>query len=126
MRHAWIWLAAVGCTEHRELPDPGTQSIEVTLVSPADPGTIDRRLPETQRRVVVNLEHVVRLGGAAIGVLVAHDLRLDRLGGALRLCGANPRVATVLDQIRLPALLDIFPSLEDAVLATWDRGQGAA
>lgn len=55
MRHAWIWLAAVGCTEHRGHGLEGTQSIEVTLVSPADPGTIDRRLGDAQRRVVMNL-----------------------------------------------------------------------
>jgi hypothetical protein len=48
------WLAA-GCTEHRDHGMEGPQSIRVTLVSPADPGAIDRRLPETQRTVVVDL-----------------------------------------------------------------------
>ncbi|HWU88768.1 MAG TPA: hypothetical protein VN253_15990 [Kofleriaceae bacterium] len=46
---------AAGCTEHRGHGLEGTQSIEVTLVSPANPGSIDQRLPDTQRTIVVNL-----------------------------------------------------------------------
>ena len=38
------------------------------------------------RHVVVNLEFVRHLNAQAIGVLLAHHLRLDRAGGALRLC----------------------------------------
>ena len=48
-------LLAAGCTEHRGHGLEGAQSIQVTLVAPADPGTIDRRLPDTQRMVVVDL-----------------------------------------------------------------------
>ena len=48
-------LVAAGCTEHRGHGLTGTQSIEVTLVSPADPGAIDRRLPDTMRTLVVDL-----------------------------------------------------------------------
>lgn len=47
--------AAVGCTEHRGHGLEGTQSLEVTLVSPADPGAIDRRLLDSQHTVVVNV-----------------------------------------------------------------------
>lgn len=48
-------LLAAGCTEHRGHGLTGTQSIEVTLTAPADPGAIDRRLPATVSAVVVNL-----------------------------------------------------------------------
>jgi len=50
-------LSAVGCTEHRGHGLVGTQSIQVTLVSPTDPGSVetDHRLPETMRTVVVDL-----------------------------------------------------------------------
>ena len=37
------------------------------------------------RQVVVNLEYVAHLSAQAIGVLLAHHLRLDRAGGA---CGS--------------------------------------
>lgn len=71
------------------------------------------------RRVVVNLEHVARLGSAGVGMLAALHLRLDRMGGALRLCGANARVGLMLEQIRLTALLDLHPNVEEAVLSAW-------
>ena len=48
-------LAAAGCTEHRELDLPGTQSLAVTLVSPADPGALDRRLPDAQPTVTIDV-----------------------------------------------------------------------
>ncbi|WP_435008706.1 STAS domain-containing protein [Tundrisphaera lichenicola] len=76
----------------------------------------DRRFP---RRVVINLAHVGHLSGQAIGILVAHHLRLDRTGGALRICLANPRVAAVLDHVRLGMLVDCHPSIDDAVVAAW-------
>lgn len=78
------------------------------------------------KRLAINLEYVVSLSGQAIGMLVAHHLRLDRVGGALRLCGVNARVAMVIDKIRLPMLLDVYGTVEDAVLQTWPQRQAAS
>lgn len=75
-----------------------------------------RALP---RRVVVNLEYVTHLSGQAIGLLVAHHLRLDRAGGALRVGGVQARVMAHFDQVRLPVLLDCNPSVDAAVLDPW-------
>lgn len=72
-------------------------------------------------RVVINLKLVARISNAAVGLLVAHHVRLDRLGGALRLCEPHARVAEVLNQIRLPLLLDVYPTEDEAVLSKWDR-----
>ncbi len=71
------------------------------------------------RRVVVNLVHAGRISGRAIGVLLAHHLRLDRAGGALRVCQANARVAAMLDGVRLGMLVECHPTVEGAVLAAW-------
>lgn len=46
--------ALVACTDTRA-PITGTQSIKVELVSPADPGSIDNRLPDTARAVTFKL-----------------------------------------------------------------------
>jgi anti-anti-sigma factor len=73
------------------------------------------------RRVVVSLAHVGHISGRAIGVLVAHHLRLDRVGGALRVCLANPRVAAVLEQVKLGMLVECHPNVDDAVLAAWPQ-----
>ena len=73
------------------------------------------------RRMVVNLTHVSHLSGRAIGVLLAHHLKLDRSGGALRVCQAHARVDAVLEQVHLGMLIECYPTLEDAVLDVWPR-----
>jgi anti-anti-sigma factor len=77
-------------------------------------------------RVVINLTNIGHLSGRAIGVLVAHHLRLDRSGGALRVCLANPRVAVLLEQIKLGMIVDYHPTVEDAVIAAWPEPVGAS
>ena len=72
-------------------------------------------------RVVLNLKLVARLSNAAIGILVAHHVRLDRVGGALRLCEPHARVAEVLNQIRVPLLLDVHATEDEAVISSWDH-----
>ena len=52
-------------------------------------------------------------------MLVAHYLKLDRVGGALRICQAKPRVASLLEQIRLEMLVECHPTVDDAILLTW-------
>lgn len=47
-------LGLAGCVDHPP-GITGTQSIGVELVSPGDPGAIDRRLPDTVRAVALNL-----------------------------------------------------------------------
>jgi anti-anti-sigma factor len=79
------------------------------------------RLP---KRVVINLTHVGHLSGRAIGVLVAHHLKLDRSGGALRVCLANPRVALVLEQVKLGMFIDYHPTVDEAVIACWPQPVG--
>jgi anti-anti-sigma factor len=71
------------------------------------------------RQVVVNLEFIHHLNAQAIGVLLAHHFRLDRAGGALRLCQTPARVMAVLHQVRLTMLVECHPTLDEAVLAAW-------
>ena len=73
----------------------------------------------TPRHVVVNLECVRHLSAQAIGVLLAHHLRLDRAGGALRICQAHARLMAVLHNVRLTILVECHPTLDEAVLAVW-------
>ena len=71
------------------------------------------------RQVVLNLEFVRHLNAQAIGVVLAHHFRLDRAGGALRLCQTPARVMAVLHQVRLTMLVECHPTLDEAVLAAW-------
>ena len=78
------------------------------------------------RHVVVNLEFVRHLNAQAIGVLLAHHLRLDRAGGAMRICQAHARLMAVLHHVRLTILVECHTTIDEAVLAAWpgppDRG----
>jgi anti-anti-sigma factor len=73
------------------------------------------------RHVVVNLEFVAHLTRQTIALLLAHHLRLDRAGGAMRICQAHARIIALLDQVRLTMLVDYYPTLDEAVLAAWTR-----
>jgi anti-anti-sigma factor len=75
------------------------------------------------RRVVVNFEYIRHLSGHAIGVLLAHHLRLDRAGGALRICQVHARVMAVLHQVNLTMLVECHPTLDEAVLGAWPDDQ---
>jgi anti-anti-sigma factor len=75
--------------------------------------------PPAPRHVVVNLEYIRHLSAAAIGVILAHHLRLDRAGGALRICQAHARVMAILHQVRLTVLVECYPTLDEAVLGAW-------
>ncbi len=70
-------------------------------------------------RLVINLAYVGHMSSLAIGVLVAHQLRLQRSGGAMRFCLAQPLVLSYLTLIRLPMLVECYPTMDDAVLSSW-------
>lgn len=73
----------------------------------------------TPRQVVIDLEYVSAISSRAVGLLMATFLRLDRQGGGLRLCQPNAPVRALLDQIRLPMLVPVFATLDEAVLNVW-------
>lgn len=71
------------------------------------------------KRVVLNLERVSRISSRGIGILLAHHLRLDRAGGALRMAEVHAHVRSTIERVRLPMLLEAFSSVDEAVLAAW-------
>jgi anti-anti-sigma factor len=80
----------------------------------------ERRLP---RQVVIDLSRVIHVSSLAIGVLLAHNLRLDRAGGALRLCEVQPRVRAIFEEIRLPMLIEVLPTRDEAILSSWSAAE---
>ncbi len=71
-------------------------------------------------RLVVDLDQVPSMSSRVLGMLLALALRLERQGGRLRLCRANARVSAMLDAIRMPLLVELLPTLDDAVISAWD------
>ena len=76
----------------------------------------DKTLP---RRVVLSLEHVDYLSSRAVGVILSFFQHLDREHGALRVCSVSPKILEVLDAMRLPKLVDLYPTAEEAVSDPW-------
>jgi anti-anti-sigma factor len=72
------------------------------------------------RREVIDLDVVTYVSSRAVGVLLAHYQGLLREGGTMRLCRVNPRVQPVLEQMRVHMLIDIFPTIHEAVQTAWD------
>ncbi len=72
------------------------------------------------RRVVLKLDHVTHISSRALGVLLAYYLRLSRDGGALRICNLHARVFSLIEQLRLPVLLELCSTVEEAVITSWD------
>ncbi len=101
----------------------------VTVMMPAltDPSAINQlreklvQLYEQtpHRQVVVSLCNVAFISSSAVGVLVAHMLKLEWAGGGLRLCHILPPVMAVLKRIHLPMLVETYPTLDEAVLTAW-------
>src|SRR3569623_3801451 len=48
-------LALAACVDHQP-GITGTQALQVTLMSPTDPGSIDKRLPDTARNVTLSIK----------------------------------------------------------------------
>ncbi len=71
------------------------------------------------RRVVVSLEFVSELSPQAIGALLAHHLRLERAGGALRVCNTSHKLTAFLERIHFGMLMDCYSTLDDAILVGW-------
>lgn len=71
------------------------------------------------RRVVLDLENVDYLSSRAVGVILAFFQHLEREGGTLRVCCVQPKLLNVLDQMRLPRLIDLYASVDEAVSDPW-------
>jgi anti-anti-sigma factor len=72
------------------------------------------------RREVIDMEKITFVSSRAVGVILAHYQGILREGGTMRLAKVSPRVKPVLEQMRVHMLIDIFPSLEEAVQTAWD------
>jgi anti-sigma B factor antagonist len=70
------------------------------------------------RPVIVNLERVAGLNSSMLRQLVTFNQRVNRAGGRLALCAVAPEVTQVLDKIRLTELLPIYPTEQEALLAS--------
>ena len=71
-------------------------------------------------RTVIDMGNTRYLSSRAVGVLLAHYQGLERKGASMRVCRVSKEIKPVLDQMRLSMLIDIYPTVEEAVQTPWE------
>lgn len=74
-------------------------------------------LKENRKNVVFNLEKVTVLDSTGVGILVMCYARIKKAGGALHIAGANGMVEHTLRMTNVDRLIELYPSVADAVAA---------
>jgi anti-anti-sigma factor len=75
---------------------------------------------EIPNRTVIDLGQTKYLSSRAVGVLLAHYQALDREGASMRVCCVSKEIQPVIDQMRLSKLVDIYPTVEEAINDPWE------
>ena len=88
------------------------QSHDPVLESALFKGTDQRT-----KQIVFNLEKVSSIDSTGIGLIFLTFYRLEQIGINLRLVNPKPEVRKLLDLVRIPLLIPLFNSNEEAVTA---------
>ena len=71
-------------------------------------------------RMVVRFDHVIALSRGAVVMFLARAQHLVRSNGTMRFCHVSPAVMAFLEKTQLPLLIEIFPTLEEALQTPWE------
>ena len=75
--------------------------------------------PGRERRVI-RFDRVETLSRGAVVMFLARSQLLARDRGVLRLCNVSPEVMAFLEKTQLPDVIEIYPTLDEALSASWD------
>jgi len=119
-----LGLGLGACTDTRD-PLTGTQSLEVQVVSPADYGDVNNRLPDTQRTLVVNL--TAKDAEGQVDTSFAGDIRVyaQFLGTLTPDLAQQPLVTIpVANGVAMNQTIMLPPSVFGATTVWFDNGTG--
>jgi anti-anti-sigma factor len=71
-------------------------------------------------RMIIRFDHVALLSRGAVVMFLARAQHLVRSNGTMRFCNVSPAVMSFLDKTQLPLLIEIFPTLEEALQTPWE------
>lgn len=71
-------------------------------------------------RLVLRLNHVSHLSRGAVVMILARAQHLQHGGGTLRICQVGPSVMEFLETTQLPQLIEIYPTLDEAMQTPWE------
>jgi anti-anti-sigma factor len=70
-------------------------------------------------RMVLRFDRVKTLSKGAVVMFLARAQHLVRMNGALRFCNVSPSVLGFLEKTQLPLLIEIYPTIDEALLTSW-------
>ncbi len=68
-------------------------------------------------KLIFEMSHVKFIDSSGCGTLLYCQKQLNKLNGALKLCGVQETVRTLFELIRIDRVIDIFDSKEEALKA---------
>ena len=68
-------------------------------------------------KLIFEMSHVKLIDSSGCGTLLYCQKQLNKLNGALKLCGVQETVRTLFELVRIDRVIDIFDSKEEAVKA---------
>ncbi|MEJ7636637.1 MAG: FHA domain-containing protein [Singulisphaera sp.] len=78
-------------------------------------------LGQTQHHhIVLSLDHVKSMSRGCVVMLLARVQHLSQVKGVMRLCRVAPSLKEFLEGTQLPLLVDIYPTLEEAMDTPWE------
>jgi anti-sigma B factor antagonist len=76
---------------------------------------IGRLVEDGRRHIVLDLGELTYVDSAALGNLVASQIRAGRMGSRLKLANAGTRLQDLLVLTRLVTVFDAYDSIDDAI-----------
>ena len=68
-------------------------------------------------KLIFEMSHVKLIDSSGCGTLLYCQKQLNKLNGALKLCGVQETVRTLFELVRMDRVIDIFDSKEEALKA---------
>jgi anti-anti-sigma factor len=81
-----------------------------------------------RERIILRFDHIKTINRSAVVMFLARAQHLIQSHGEMRLSGVAPEVMSFLEKTQLPLLIEIYPTLAEALSAPWgsEEQSGAA
>jgi len=76
---------------------------------------MDTLISPERKKVIIDLDQLTYLSSWGIGILVSVAGKIRKVGGVVKFANLHSEIAGVLHVMRMDKVLDIYPSVDDAV-----------
>ncbi|MBI1313750.1 anti-sigma factor antagonist [bacterium] len=105
--------------DQKEVDGVTVLALKGRLILGNESTTLAQRIKQTVAdqvtQVLLNLAEVPYIDSYGVGELIASFTSVRRIGGTLRLCSPRPAVLEVLQLVKLPMMVEVHPTEEEAL-----------